>query len=418
MKIAVIGSGIAGLTSALIAKKNGHEVFLFEKNDYFGGHSNTIDFKQGDSSFPVDTGFLVHNRKTYPNLIKMFEYLDIPTVECDMTLSIKHTTDSLEWGGENLQTVFSQKKNLFKPSFYFFLMDILKFNRSAESYLELSLKNREMTLGDLLDKFNYSQELKKWYLIPMAAAIWSTPADKILDFPAWTFLQFCLNHHLLQVNGRPKWRSISGGSKVYVKKITDQIQHKYLNAKIQKINRTETSFEVFMNEEVHKFDMGILAAHPEQSLALLATPTMEEKNILSLFKYQPNKAFVHQDQTVLPQSKSIWSAWNYLSSEKNKNLCVTYLINKLQPLPTIEPVLVTLNPNQDLLDKNKVKKVIDYEHPLFDFKTVEAQSEIPKIQGKQSTFYVGAWQGYGFHEDGAKSAIEVAKKLNWKIPWD
>jgi predicted NAD/FAD-binding protein len=418
MKIAVIGSGIAGLTSALIAQKNGHEVFLFEKNDYFGGHSNTIDFKQGDSSFPVDTGFLVHNRKTYPNLIKMFEYLEIPTVECDMTLSIKHTTDSLEWGGENLQTVFSQKKNLFKPSFYFFLMDILKFNRSAESYLELSLKNREMTLGNLLDKFNYSQELKKWYLIPMAAAIWSTPADKILDFPAWTFLQFCLNHHLLQVNGRPKWRSISGGAKVYVKKITDQIQHKYLNAKIQKINRTETSFEVFMNDEVHKFDMGILAAHPEQSLSLLSSPTREEKDLLTLFKYQPNKAFVHQDQTVLPQSKSIWSAWNYLSSEKNKNLCVTYLINKLQPLPTTEPVLVTLNPNEDLLDKNKLKKVIDYEHPLFDFKTVEAQSEISKIQGKQSTFYVGAWQGYGFHEDGAKSAIEVAKKLNWKIPWD
>lgn len=418
MKIAVIGSGIAGLTSALIAQKNGHEVFLFEKNDYFGGHSNTIDFKQGDSSFPVDTGFLVHNRKTYPNLIKMFEYLEIPTVECDMTLSIKHTTDSLEWGGENLQTVFSQKKNLFKPSFYFFLMDILKFNRSAESYLELSFKNREMTLGNLLDKFNYSQELKKWYLIPMAAAIWSTPADKILDFPAWTFLQFCLNHHLLQVNGRPKWRSISGGAKVYVKKITDQIQHKYLNAKIQKINRTETSFEVFMNDEVHKFDMGILAAHPEQSLSLLSSPTREEKDLLTLFKYQPNKAFVHQDQTVLPQSKSIWSAWNYLSSEKNKNLCVTYLINKLQPLPTTEPVLVTLNPNEDLLDKNKLKKVIDYEHPLFDFKTVEAQSEISKIQGKQSTFYVGAWQGYGFHEDGAKSAIEVAKKLNWKIPWD
>lgn len=419
MKVAVVGSGISGLTAALIAHKNGHQVTLFEKDSYFGGHSNTIDFKDAGKSFPVDTGFLVHNRLTYPDLVKIFEYLQVPTVESDMTLSIKNTEDQLEWGGENLSTVFAQKKNFLRPRFYKFLFDILKFNKSAPGYYQQSLQRPQMTLGNLLSENGYSEELRKWYLIPMAAAIWSTPADKILDFPAWTFLQFCLNHHLLQVNDRPKWRTIPGGSRVYVKKITDQIPEKYLNCQIEKIIRTDKTFEVVVNGVRQKFDLGVMAAHPKQSLNLLEAPTQSEKELLSIFEYQPNRAFVHQDERILPARKKLWSAWNYLSSKsKNKSLCVSYLLNRLQPLPTENPVIVTLNADQENLDSAKVQKVIDYEHPFFDGKTVAAQRELDKIQGVQSTYYVGAWQGYGFHEDGAKSAIRAAKKMGWKIPWE
>lgn len=419
MKIAVIGSGISGLTAALIAHKNGHQVTLFEKDSYFGGHSNTIDFSDQGKSFPVDTGFLVHNRLTYPDLVKIFEYLQVPTVESDMTLSIKHTEDHLEWGGENLSTVFAQKKNFLRPSFYKFLFDILKFNKLAPQYYEQSLNRREMTLGELLSENKYSEELKKWYLVPMAAAIWSTPADKILEFPAWTFLQFCLNHHLLQVNDRPKWRTIPGGSRVYVKKITDQIPEKHLNCQIQKILRSDKAFEVVIEGVTHHFDLGIMAAHPQQSLQLLDKPTDNEVELLSLFRYQANKAFVHQDESILPKRKSLWSAWNYLSSKTNKNnLCVSYLLNRLQPLPTSNPVIVSLNADHENLDVKKVQRVIDYEHPFFDGRTVAAQQQLDRIQGAQSTFYVGAWQGYGFHEDGAKSAIRVARKLGWSIPWD
>lgn len=419
MKVAVIGSGISGLTAALIAHKNGHQVTLFEKESYFGGHSNTIDFNDNGKSFPIDTGFLVHNRLTYPDLVKIFEYLQVPTVESDMTLSIKNIVDQLEWGGESLATVFAQKKNILRPRFYKFLFDILKFNKKASEYYQQSLLRPELTLGQLLSENEYSDELKKWYLVPMAAAIWSTPADKILEFPAWTFLQFCLNHHLLQVNDRPKWRTIPGGSRVYVKRITDQIPEKYLDCQIEKVIRTDGSFVVVIDGIPHRFDLGIMAAHPRQSLKLLENPTANEEQLLTIFNYQANKAFVHQDQRILPARKNLWSAWNYLSSKSaSGGLCVSYLLNRLQPLPTQNPVIVSLNADNENLDSGKIQRIIDYEHPFFDGKTVAAQKELDKIQGFLSTYYVGAWQGYGFHEDGAKSAIRIAKKIGWEIPWE
>ena len=416
MKIAVVGSGIAGLTSALLAHLNGHEVHLYEKNDYFGGHSNTVDFFDGTQVIPVDTGFLVHNTKTYPNLIKIFEYLKVPTTESDMTLSIKNLQDNLEWGGRDLKSVFIQKRNFLRPSFYRLIFDILKFNKSAPDYLNIAVNDKQMTLGDLLQRYSYSQELKNWYLVPMAAAIWSTPADKILDFPAWTFLQFFLNHNLLQINDRPQWRTIPGGSKVYVKKIIDLIPYKFKGAQIDKIVRTPKSFEIYRNNQIEKFDLGIMATHADQSLFLIEDIADDEKSILSQFKFQKNKAVLHTDESVLPERNYIWSAWNYLSNHQTTQVCVSYLINKLQPISTKKNILVTLNP-ASLISPDKIDRAIDYEHPLFDNKTVEAQSIIHQIQGKKSTYYVGAWQGYGFHEDGVNSALRVAKQLNWKIPW-
>ena len=417
MKVAVIGSGIAGLTSALIAHLNGHEVHLYEKNNYFGGHSNTVQFFDGTQEIPVDTGFLVHNTKTYPNLIKLFEYLNVQTTESDMTLSIKNLKDHLEWGGRDLKSVFIQKRNFFRPGFYRLIFDILKFNKAASSYLKIALSDKNMTLGDLLQRYAYSQELKNWYLVPMAAAIWSTPADKILDFPAWTFLQFCLNHHLLQINDRPQWRTIPGGSKVYVQKIVDLISYKWTGVHIDKIIRTPQSFEVHHNNQIDKFDIGIMATHADQSLFLIEDITDHEKMILSHFKFQKNKAVLHTDESILPDRNYIWSAWNYLSHHQSDHVCVSYLINKLQPIATKKNVIVTLNPDFADVSENKIDRSIEYEHPLFDNKTVQAQADIPLIQGKKSTYYVGAWQGYGFHEDGVNSALKIAQHLHWKIPW-
>ncbi len=416
MKIAVVGSGIAGLTSALIAHLNGHEVHLYEKNNYFGGHSNTVQFFDGTQEIPVDTGFLVHNTKTYPNLIKIFEFLKVQTTESDMTLSIKNLEDHLEWGGRDLKSVFIQKRNFFRPTFYRLIFDILKFNKAAPDYLKVAMNDKQMTLGGLLERYAYSQELKNWYLIPMAAAIWSTPADKILDFPAWTFLQFCLNHHLLQINDRPQWRTIPGGSKVYVKKIIDLIPYKFKGIKIDKIVRTPESFEVYHSNQVEKFDLGIMATHADQSLSLIEDITDHEKSILSHFKFQKNLAVLHTDESILPERSYIWSAWNYLSNHQNTQVCVSYLINKLQPIATKKNILVTLNPASPI-SPDKMDRSIEYEHPLFDNKTVEAQSALHQIQGKKSTYYVGAWQGYGFHEDGVNSALRVAKQRHWKIPW-
>lgn len=416
MKIAVVGSGIAGLSSALLAKLNGHEVILLEKNNYFGGHSNTIDFNDGKSTFPVDTGFLVHNRNTYPNLIKMFEYLKVETVESEMTLSIRLFDENIEWGGTNLNTLFAQKSNLLKPRFYRMIRDILKFNSLAKEYLQISKQEPELTLGQLLERFKYSEEVKNWYLVPMAAAIWSTPADKILDFPAFTFFEFCINHSLLQVNDRPVWRTVKGGSRQYVQKIVDQIEIKHLSANIGQIKRVDGKIEIELPDQVLKVDKIIMACHADQAIKLITDMTPLETAILSKFQFQPNLAVVHSDPNILPIRKSIWSAWNYSSKRTDSRVAVSYLINKLQPLPTKTPVIVTLNPNLDL-NQQTVDRQIQYEHPLFDTQTIRAQSELLSIQGTLNTYYVGAWQGYGFHEDGLTSSLRLAKLLDWKVPW-
>lgn len=417
MRVAVVGSGISGLSSALMAKTNGHQVTLFEKGNYFGGHSNTIEINDGKLTFPVDTGFLVHNRKTYPNLIKLFESLGVNSDESQMTLSIQILSENVEWGGTSLATLFGQKRNIFSPRFYRMIKDILNFNKRAPEFLEAYRRSPEMTLGDLLKAQAYSDELRDWYLIPMAAAIWSTPASKILDFPAYTFLQFCINHNLLQVNDRPIWRTVSNGSREYVRKITDQIEDKRLSAEVKRIEKRSSKTIVILSdgrEEV--YDIVILAGHADQSLRLLANPSATHKDILSPFKFQKNRAVVHCDETLLPKRKKLWSAWNYVSSKADNNVCVSYLINHLQKLPTAMPVIVTLNPSVEIRS-DKVFRVIDYDHPLFDAATITAQKRIDEIQGVDEVYFVGAWLGYGFHEDGLNSSLRLAEKLGWKKPW-
>jgi predicted NAD/FAD-binding protein len=422
-KIAVVGSGIAGLGFAYIAKKNNIDVTLIEQNNYFGGHSNTIDIEIENKTTAIDTGFLVHNKLTYPNLISLFEQLEIEIVDSEMTLSIQVEEEDLEWGGTNLDSVFGQRINLFSPRFYHFLFEIIKFNKNAEKYLVWAKENPERTLGMLLENYGYSEKIINWYIIPMAAAIWSTPANKILEFPAHTFLTFSLNHHLLQVNNRPTWRTIKGGSRNYVKEITDLISDKRLNQKVvssefneskQKITLTTVGpQETYTNEE---YDYVIYAGHADQTLAQLKKPLPAVLKILSSFKYEKNTAYVHSDLSFLPLRKKLWSAWNYVSSPRTQSVSVSYLINKLQPLNVATPVIVTLNPHK-AVHPQKIHRIINYAHPLFDTAAIQAQKELKNIQGLQNMYFAGAWTGYGFHEDGLKSAVELAVQTGLEIPW-
>jgi predicted NAD/FAD-binding protein len=416
-KIAIIGSGISGLGLAYIAVKNNLAVTLFEQNSYFGGHSNTIDIQIDEKILPVDTGFLVHNKVTYPNLIQLFDLLETDIVDSDMSLSIQVEDLNFEWGGSNLNTVFGQRRNILKPGFYSFLLEILDFNKKASAYLEWAKADKSRTLNDLLINFNYSTKIKDWYLIPMAAAIWSTPADKILEFPAHTFLTFSINHHLLQVKDRPVWRTVKNGTRNYVSAITNLIEDKRLNQKVTAVEfRNDKVYITSPSDASEEFDQVVFAGHADQTVKIIKGITSEQAKILESFKFEKNVAHVHSDESFLPKRKLLWSAWNYINSPKNKSVSVSYLINKLQPLQTTKSVIVTLNPHRPI-DAQKTYKVIEYRHPLFDTKAILAQAELNSIQGINNMFFAGAWGGYGFHEDGLKSAVRVAKVMNLTIPW-
>lgn len=421
MKIAVVGSGISGLYSAWQLTQSGHEVSLFEANDYFGGHTHTVDVTLDGLTHGVDTGFLVFNERTYPNLIALFNQLNIHTTGSDMSFSVKlplsanSNARTLEWAGANLQTVFVQKRNLFNFRFWRMLRDILRFNRQTTALAKQSSTSSPLSLGDFLLQHRYSQEFRDWYLLPMAGCIWSCPTEQMLAFPLASFVSFCHNHGLLQVENRPKWFTVTGGAKHYVEKLLSAIQHKYLNSPVLSIKREDFGTHKQIRLEVqgtsHLFDQVVLATHSDQSLAMLSDATEDEKNILSAVTYQPNQAILHTDASCLPNNKDAWSAWNYESlSGAEPRVCVHYLINKLQPLPFTTPVIVSLNPLHEP-DPTKVLGRYDYAHPVFDAAAIHAQQNLHRIQGKNSTWFAGAWTGYGFHEDGLKSGMHVCQAL-------
>ena len=420
MKIAVVGSGISGLYSAWQLTQSGHEVSLFEANDYFGGHTNTVDVTLDGVTHGVDTGFLVFNERTYPNLIALFKHLDVHTTGSDMSFSVKLPLSSdshartLEWAGANLQTVFVQKRNLFNIRFWRMLRDILRFNRQTTALAEQSITS-PLSLGDFLIQHRYSQEFRDWYLLPMAGCIWSCPTEQMLAFPLASFVSFCHNHGLLQVENRPKWFTVTGGAKNYVEKLLSAIQHKHLHSPVLSIKREDFGLHKQVRLEVqgtsHLFDHVVLATHSDQSLAMLSDASEDEKNILSAVTYQPNQAILHTDASCLPSNKDAWSAWNYESiSGAEPRVCVHYLINKLQPLPFTTPVIVSLNPLHEP-DPSKILGRYDYAHPVFDAAAITAQQNLHRIQGQNNTWFVGAWTGYGFHEDGLKSGMRVCQAL-------
>lgn len=422
MKIAIIGSGIAGLAAAHRLQGQAG-ITLFEAGDYFGGHTHTVDITldtaQGRVTHGVDTGFLVFNERTYPNLIALFAELGVPTAKSDMSFSVQvpqaSGSKTLEWSGSNLSSVFAQRGNLFNVRFLRMLRDVVRFNKLATDIAERNAEAELMQpLSGFLQQHRLSQEFTEWYFLPMLGCIWSCPTDQMLQFPVATMIRFCYNHGLIQVSNRPQWWTVPGGARQYVEKIVANIKDKRLNTPVEKVMRTATGVQVHSKGQTEHFDKVVLACHSDQSLALLADATTAERSTLGAIRYQNNVAVLHTDTTVLPSKQRAWAAWNYeRASDADKNsarVCLHYLINMLQPLPFKESVVVSLNPVRDI-NPQLVHGRFEYAHPVFDVAAIQAQAQLPAMQGQNNTYFCGAWTGYGFHEDGLKSGLDVAARI-------
>ncbi len=416
-KIAVIGAGIAGLASAYFLARQ-HEVVLFEAGTYLGGHTNTVDVTLEDKSFAVDTGFLVFNEATYPNLIALFDELGVASYGTTMSFGVSLEQGAFEWAGTNLDSVFAQRRHAFSPAFLGMLKDLLHFNRTAQANLAASLR-QPITLGQLLAASGYGAMFRDAYLLPMAAAIWSSAPADILGFPASTFLRFCLNHGLLQISQRPQWRTVLGGARSYVRKIAATLPQVRLNAKVERVVKLGAQLNVQTEAIEEKFDAVVFATHAPQTLQMLSDANAEERRLLSSVRYQHNVAYLHTDAALMPRRRKVWSAWNYLGGaavDGSRPVCVSYWLNQLQALPCQTDVMVTLNPFAPPRPEQVLAR-FDYEHPVFDQAAVEAQQQLQAIQGRRGLWFAGAWTGYGFHEDGLKSALRVAKAFDLAPSW-
>ena len=417
-RIAVVGAGISGLASAWLLSRD-YQVTLFEAGKYLGGHTNTVDIELEGKTHPVDTGFLVFNEKTYPNLIAMFDLLGVDSVETEMSFAVSLENPDVEWAGSNLATVFGQKRNLVRRQFWSMLSDILRFNRESVAWLAAHPGN-ERTLRAFLDEGRYSSAFSEWYLLPMAAAIWSCPTGQMLDTPLATFVCFCQNHGLLQVFDRPMWRTVKGGGRDYVRKIAAQLGDVRLACPVSAVHREGDHLRVTHAGGSETFDQIVMACHSDQALAILGyTATDAQREVLSAIRYQPNRAVLHTDAALLPRDEKLWSAWNYFagSGEPGEQpVAVSYLINKLQPLPFKTPVVVTLNPAREP-DPAKIIAEFDYAHPIFDGPAIAAQQRLAYVQGENDIWLAGAWGSYGFHEDGLKSALRVVNAMGVLAPW-
>jgi hypothetical protein len=416
MKIAVIGSGISGLAISYLLNKK-HNITLFEKNDYVWGHARTVEINDNGKIISVDTGFIVFNKRNYPLLISLFKYLDIKVIKSAMSFGVSIDQGEIEYGTSTISSFFSQKKNLISFSFWKMIYDIFRFNSKAKITVE---QNASINMEQLLEILKLSSWFKKYYLLPMGGSIWSTSVKEMLNFPAITFINFFENHGLLSISNQPQWYTVEGGSKEYVKKFsqsfTEQIKQ---NAQIEKVVRRDNCIEIYhKNKIVDKFDHVIFATHSDTSLKLLESPTKLEQEILGNINYQKNLMVLHSDVNFMPRIKNAWSSWVYLSNSNNseKKVSLSYWMNNLQRLDTSTPIIVTLNPaikpNERL-----IYDVYEFEHPVFNQKAIDAQKNIFKIQGENRIWYCGAWQRYGFHEDGLLSAVNLAKKFDIDIPW-
>ena len=434
-KIAIIGSGISGLAVAH-ALRGRANITLFEGGGYFGGHTHTVDITlptpNGIVTHGVDTGFLVFNERTYPNLIKLLADLQVETAQSDMSFSVKAAgstaRQTLEWSGSSLNTVFAQRRNILSPRFLRMLRDVMRFNKLATGLAESGQEAELLQpMGDFLHQHAFSTEFRDWYFLPMIGCIWSCPIEQMLQFPVATMIRFCHNHGLLQVSDRPQWWTVKGGARQYVEKIVAGIADKRLNTPVRRIEREATGVRVITDGRSEHFDKVVLATHSDQALALLADATPLEAATLGAIRYHPNRAVLHTDASVLPNNRLAWAAWNYergaggsrsasqskstdKESGRTSQVCLHYLINKLQPIPFTQPVLVSLNPMREIPGAHILGEY-DYAHPVFDLAAMAAQARVPQLQGQQHTYFCGAWMGYGFHEDGLKAGLNVASSL-------
>jgi len=408
MKIAVIGTGISGNVAAYHLNKY-HDVTVFEANDYVGGHTHTHDIEIAGKHYAVDTGFIVYNEKTYPNFIALLDELNVESERTAMSFSVKSEQNGLEYNGQSLNTLFAQRRNIFKLPFHRMIRDILRFNREAP--LSLERGEAEIGLGEYLKSHGYSQIFIDHYIIPMGAAIWSTDPEQMQAFPARFFIRFFHHHGLLSVTDRPQWYVIKGGSREYVKPLISSFEDRIrLNSPIESIRRFPTHVEIKpVNQAAEDFDAVFIAAHSNQALAMLDDPSDEERDVLGAIKYQENEAVLHTDQSILPRKQLAWAAWNYhLLAEPQERVAVTYNMNILQGLNAPEQFCVTLN-NSKAIDKRSVIKRITYDHPVYTPDSVAAQQRQHEINGVNRTYFCGAYWRNGFHEDGVVSALEALK---------
>ena len=422
MKLAIVGSGISGLAVAHTLKDHA-EITVFESGDYFGGHTHTVDITlptpQGLITHGVDTGFLVFNERTYPNLINLFAELQVDTAPSNMSFSVKVpgavNDKTLEWSGTDLNSVFAQRGNLVNPRFWRMLADMMRFNalctRIAKDQREQDL---QQSLSDFLRTHQFSEPFRDWYFLPMLGCIWSCPTNQMLQFPVATMIRFCHNHGLIQVTNRPQWFSVVGGARHYVEKILAGVHDKRLLTPVRLIDRDAQGVRIITDGHAERFDEVVIATHTDQALGLLREPSGEERKLLGDIRYQDNRAVLHTDASVLPANPKAWAAWNYeraaSTQRESSRVCLHYLLNFLQKIPFAQPVVVSLNPLQPI-DPASILGEYDYAHPVFDLKAIEAQKRVPLLQGQRHTWYTGAWTGYGFHEDGLKSGLQVGRAL-------
>lgn len=407
-RIAIVGSGISGMACAHFLHPH-HDITLFEKDNRIGGHSNTVNAGPD----PLDTGFMVYNEVTYPLLTKLFKDLGVATKPTAMSFSVQHTADGLEFNGGSLNLLFGQRKNLLKPRFWRMLMQINRFNK--ETVVELQQEEEtKLTLAQYVEERGYGHDFLRWYLSPMAAAVWSSPPEKIEHFPAITLMRFWHNHGFLGLDTQHPWRTVIGGSREYVKKLVAPFKERIKTGNSVAAITPENDV-ILDSGNREKFDQVISAAHGDQALSLLTSPTKLETNILSAFPYQTNKATLHTDPQFMPQTKRCWASWNYRVEEGGHS--TIYWMNSLQGATTQKDFFVSINPSRRIAAEHIIKE-LEYDHPLFDLKSIAAQKMVPELNAADTgRYFCGAWQRYGFHEDGLWSAFQLCEKLLGRNPW-
>lgn len=408
MRIAVIGSGISGMLAARLLAES-HEVHVFEANGYLGGHTNTIEVDVFGRCYALDTGFMVFNHRTYPNFIRMLRWLDISEQESDMSFSVRCLRTGLEYQSRSLNGLFAQRRNLLRPAFYRMLRDVLRFNREALDLVER--EDATVSLGEFLERHRFSRQFIDEYLIPMGASIWSARPAGFREFPARFIIRFLDNHGLLTVRGHPQWKTIPGGAIQYVRQLMAPLADRvHLSCPVTAVRRHDRHVQITAaTDHPEQFDAVVMATHADQTLQILTDASAAERQILGAFRYQDNEAVVHTDVTLLPQRQRAWASWNCrIPREANRPVVLTYDLQRLQRHEAPTPICLTLN-HAEAIDPEKILYRIMYQHPVFGEAALTAQNRYAEINGKRQTYFCGAYWGYGFHEDGVKSALAVAK---------
>lgn len=422
-QIAIVGSGVSGVVAAWLLRDNS-DVTLFEADSRFGGHTHTAIVPEAGGDVAVDTGFMVFNRPNYPLLSALFDHLGVRSYPTDMSFSASFADGRFEYAGTNLNTLFGQRGNLGRPSFWKLLTSIVRFNRAAAKALEQPPAH-SLTLAEFLDQHRFDDAFRTAYLYPMAAAIWSCPQGQVALFPALSFLRFFANHGLIRLADRPQWHTVEGGSCAYLNRLVADLGARAVkNAAVVRVERSAESVAVVLADGSRaQFDDVVLACHSDQALKLLDQPSPGERKLLSAIPYQSNRVLLHRDPALMPRRRRIWSSWNYLSDvstsaagEAEQAVSVTYWMNSLQRLPTRNDYFVSLNPSREPKAEHVVAEYT-YDHPVFDADALQAQRSLHRLQGRSRTWFAGAWTGYGFHEDGMRSAVEIAAALGARVPW-